>query len=126
MKKLLPFLILFIMAMLFWDATFDPYHMSFHADGANVDGPLGTLFGALLAGGGLLIGIIALLVGVVVAVVLCAGVGVVVIAAVVLAALCAVLALSPLMFPLLIPVALIWYLASRDKHRRRDLKEGVV
>ena len=123
MKKLFPFLILFILAMFIWDATFDPYHMSFHVDDADFDGPVGTLFGALLACGGLLIGVVVLLVGVVVAAVLSAGVGIVIIAALVLAAIVTALALSPLMLPLLIPIAIIWYLASRDKHRRRDLKE---
>ena len=126
MKKLLPFLILFFMAMLIWDATFDPFHMSFHADDADLDGPAGTLVGALLAGGGLLAGLIVLVLVAVVMAVVCAGVGIVIVLAVVLAAIVTALALSPLMLPLLIPVAIIWYLASRDKHRRHDLKERAI
>lgn len=126
MKKLLPFLILFILAMWIWDATFDPFYMSFHAGDADFDGPAGTLFGALLTGGGLLIGLVLLVVVAVVMVVVCAGVGIAMVLAVVLGVIVTALALSPLMLPLLIPVAIIWYLARRDHHRRHDLKERAV
>ncbi|WP_426103536.1 hypothetical protein [Massilia sp. TSP1-1-2] len=119
MKKLFPFLLLFIMAMWIWDATFDPWQMSFNIDDADADGPLG----ALLAGGGLLVAMVALVVAAVVTAVVCAGVGIVVIVAVVLAAIAAVLALSPLMLPVLIPVAIICYLSRRDKRRHHDLKQ---
>lgn len=121
MKKLLPFLMLFILAMLIWDATFDPYHMSFYVDEAQVDGPVGSLLGALLAGGGILVGLVALVAVALVLAVVFAGVGVVVIVAVVLAAILAALALSPLLLPLLIPVAIIWYLAGRNKQRQHVL-----
>ena len=123
MKKLLPFLMLFILAMLIWDATFDPYHMTLHVDESDVDGPFGSVLGALLAGGGIIVGLIALVVVALVLAVVFAGVGIVLVCAVVLAAVIAALALSPLMLPLLIPVAIIWYLASRNKHRQQDLKQ---
>lgn len=123
MKKLLPFLILFILAMLIWDAAFDPYHMSFHIDDTDFDGPLGAVFGALLAGGGIIIGFIALVVVAIVLAVVFAGVGIVAFIAVVLAAVITALVLSPLMLPLLIPVAIIWYLASRNRQRQQHLKE---
>jgi hypothetical protein len=126
MKKFLPFLILFILAMLIWDAMFDPYSMSLHINEADFDGPAGTLFGALLAGGGILIGFIVLVVVAVVLAVVFAGVGIVALAAVVLAAVITALALSPLLLPLLIPVAIIWYLASRSRQRQHSLKDHTV
>ena len=128
MKKLLPFLLLFILAMLIWDAMFDPYHMSLHIDDADFDGPVGTLFGALLAGGGIIIGFIALVVVAIVLAVVFAGVGIVAFIAVVLAAVIAVLALSPLMLPLLIPIGIIWYMASRNRRQQhqQSLKEHTV
>ena len=118
MKKYLPFLILFILAMLIWNATFDPYSMSVHLDDSDFDGVAGTLFGALLAGGGILIAIIVMLVVAVVLAVVFAGVGIVAFVAVICAAVIAALALSPLMLPLLIPVAIIWFIASRHRHRQ--------
>jgi hypothetical protein len=123
MKKLLPFLLLFILAMLIWDATFDPYHMAFQVDDADFDGPIGSLFGALLASGGIVIAIIVMVVAAIVLAVVCAGAGVVACVAVVLAALMAVLALSPLLVPLLVPLAIIWYLSNRDKQRRLHGKQ---
>jgi hypothetical protein len=113
MKKLLPFLILFILAMLIWDATFDPYHMSLHGD----DGPLGTLLGALIGM------VVMALVGIVLAVVF-AGVGIVVCVVVVVAAVLALLAISPLLLPLLVPVAIIWYLSGRNRQRQQHLKQA--
>jgi hypothetical protein len=120
MKKLFPYLLLFILAMLIWDATFDPYHMSFHGD--DDSGPLGAVFGALLAGGGILIGMIVMVaVGIILAVVF-AGVGIVACVVVVLAAVLAALAISPLLLPLLVPLAIIWYISSRN--RQRQLKQA--
>ncbi len=126
MKKLLPYLILFILAMLIWDATFDPYHMSLHIDDEQLDGPLGALVSAMVAGGGIIIGLVALVFVAIVLAVVFAGVGIVVFAAVVLVAIIVALALSPLMLPLLIPVAIIWYVASRNRSSQRDLKQHTV
>ena len=123
MKKLLPFLILFVLAMLVWDAAFDPFHLSMNVNDKDFDGPLGALMGAALAGGGLLIGLVVILVvGVVLAVVF-AGVGVVVCGALLLAAALGSLALLPLLFPILIPVAVIWYLMVRDRNHRQQVKQ---
>lgn len=123
MKKLLPFIILFVLAMLIWDAAVDPFQMSLNLNDEHFDGPLGALIAAALAGGGLLIGLVVLLVvGVVLAVVF-AGVGVVVCGALLLAAALGSLALLPLLFPILIPVAIIWYLMVRDRNHRHALKQ---
>ncbi|QYF94687.1 hypothetical protein KY495_05695 [Massilia sp. PAMC28688] len=124
MRKLLPFIILFILAMLLWDAAVDPFHMSVNLDDADFDGPLGALMAAALAGGGLIIGIVVVAVVAVVLAVVFAGVGVVVCGALVLAALLGALALVPVMLPVLIPVALIWYLMMRDRRQRHSTAEA--
>lgn len=126
MKKLFPFFVLLIGALLFWDALygdalFDPLQMVFEIEDTHLDGPLSAVFGTLLAGGGLIIGLIALVVAAVITAVLCAGAGVILLVAVVLAAIIAALASSPLLLPLLIPVAIIWALSNRDKQRRHGL-----
>lgn len=82
------------------------------------DGPLGALLGVMFAGGGTLIAaFVMLVVGSVLAVVF-AGVGVILLGALALAALAVAAAISPLLLPLLVPVAIIWFLASRSKKQR--------
>lgn len=82
------------------------------------DGPLGALLGVMFAGGGTLIAaFVMLVVGSVLAVVF-AGVGVILLFALGLAALAVAAAISPLLLPLLVPVAIIWFLASRSKKQR--------
>ncbi len=117
MKKLFPTIVLLILAMLIWDATFDPYHLSFHGD---VDGPVG----ALMAGGGILIGIIAMVAAAIIVAVVCAGVGIVACVCVAVAAVATLLALSPLLLPLLIPVGIIWYMSSRKRQPPHELKQA--
>ncbi|RZA33626.1 MAG: hypothetical protein EOP92_19925 [Lysobacteraceae bacterium] len=69
----------------------------------------------VFAGGGLVLaGVVMLVVGLVLAVVF-AGVGVIVVGALGFAAVAVALALSPLLLPLLVPVAIIWYLVSRSR-----------
>ncbi|MES2315929.1 MAG: hypothetical protein V4631_00405 [Pseudomonadota bacterium] len=122
MKKTAPYLILFVLALLIWNALFDGAGMHFQIDDADFDGPVGGLAAVLMAGGGILLGIVvAALVAVVLAVVF-AGVGVVVVLALVLAAVVTALAVSPLLMPILIPLAIIWYIARRNRHRAEDRK----
>ena len=119
MKKYAPYLILFILSILIWNALFDHSGVSFMLDDESFDGPLGGIAGFLLASGGAILGLV---IGCIVAVVLAvvfAGVGVVIVAAVLLAALVTILAVSPLMLPLLIPVAILWFVASRNRNRAR-------
>ena len=118
MKKIAPYLILFLCALLLWDLLFTFGDASFHIDGEEFDGPLGAMFGILLAGGGTLIGLlVTLVVGVVLAVVF-AGVGVVIIGALVIAGLAVAAAIVPFLIPLLLPLALVWYLVSRARRNR--------
>ena len=117
MKKYAPYLILFILSILIWDALFDHGGMAFTIDEESFDGPLGSIAGFLLASGGAILGlIVAAIVAVVVAVVF-AGVGVIVVAALVLGAAVAIIAISPLMLPLLIPLAIIWFVVRRNRER---------
>ena len=119
MKNFAKIAILFVFALLLLDVAFDAADfMSFNIDGDEVDGPLGALLAVLFAGGGLVLaGVIMLVVSVVLAVVF-AGVGVIVVGALGVAAVAVALALSPLLLPLLVPVAIIWYLVSRSRKDR--------
>lgn len=127
MKKSAPFIILFVLALLIWNAMFDPVHMDFMIGDEDFDGPLGALAALLMAGGGILIGFVVMVFVAIVLAVVFAGVGIVVVAALVLAAIVAAIAISPLLLPLLIPIGIIWYLSSRNRKRERNhLKEGAV
>jgi hypothetical protein len=125
MKKIAPYLILFLCALLLWDLLFAFGDASFHIDGEEVDGPLGALLGILFAGGGTLIGLlVTLVVGVVLAAVF-AGVGMVVIGALGIAGLAVTAATLPFVLPLLLPLALVWYLVSRARRKRTVQKVAV-
>lgn len=125
MKNFAKIAILFVFAVLLLDIAFDAADfMRFNIDGDPVDGPLGALLAVIFAGGGLVIaGVVTLVVGAVLAVVF-AGVGVIVVGALGVAAVAVALALSPLLLPLLVPVAIVWYLASRNRkvHMEQPLK----
>ena len=125
MKKIVPYLVLFLCALLLWDLLFTFGDASFHIDGEEVGGPLGAMLGILLAGGGTLIGLlVALVVGAVLAVVF-AGVGIVVIGALAIAGLAVAAAIVPFLLPLLLPLAVIWYLVSRARRNRAVAKVAV-
>ncbi|MEN3275093.1 MAG: hypothetical protein V7631_883 [Massilia sp.] len=118
MKKILPYIVLILCALLLWDLLFTFGDASFHIDGEEFDGPLGALLGLILGGGGMLIGLlVTLVVGVVLAVVF-AGVGIVVVGALGIAFAAVTAALVPFLLPLLLPLALIWYLGSRSRRNR--------
>ncbi|MDQ1920118.1 hypothetical protein [Massilia pseudoviolaceinigra] len=130
MKKYAPLLLLFLFIMVAWEAMVGPSGMSVNIDGDEFNGPGAALVGMLFAGGGLLIaGIVMLFVGVVLALVF-AGLGVLAVGGLALGALvlavgglalgALVLAVmvSPLLLPLAIPLAIIWYLASRARKPR--------
>jgi hypothetical protein len=125
MKKIAPYLILFLCALLLWDLLFTFGDASFHIDGDEIDGPLGAMLGILFAGGGTLIGLlVVLVVGVVLAVVM-AGVGVVIVGALAIAGLAVAAAIVPFLLPLLLPLAVIWYLVSRARRNRSVAKVAV-
>ncbi|MGK5069890.1 hypothetical protein [Janthinobacterium sp. RT4P48] len=126
MKKLLTFALILMLACLFLDkigAT--DMHMHMQLDGDEIDGPLEWLFGLVFAGGGLLIAALALVFAAVVTGVILAGVGMVL---VVVVACCVVLALAlstPVLLPLLIPVAIVWLLVSRNRRQSRAQQQSL-
>jgi hypothetical protein len=118
MKKIAPYIIVFLAALLVMNLFDFSHDLSLHFDGDDIDGPAGAL-AALLAGGlGLIIGAVVLVVvGVVLAVVF-ASLGVMAVIGIALAVVLGLLALSPLLLPLLIPVLIIWYITSRNRKER--------
>ncbi|CUI07086.1 hypothetical protein [Massilia antarctica] len=118
MKKYAPLLLLFLFIMVAWEAMVGPSGVSVNVDGDELGGPVGALVGVLFAGGGLLIaGIVMLFVGVLLAL-LFAGLGVLAVGGLALGALVLALMVSPLLLPLAIPLAIVWYLASRARKQR--------
>lgn len=118
MKKFAPLLLLFLFAMVAWEAVDGPSGMSIVLDGDHIDGPFGALVAMLFAGGGLLIAVIALLLAGIVLAVVFAGLGVLAVSGLVVGAIVLAALVSPLLLPLLIPIAIIWYLTSRDRKNR--------
>lgn len=121
MKKIAPYIIVFLAALLVMNVFNLGHDFNVHLDGDDIDGPFGALVGLLAGGVGLVIGAVVLvIVGVVLALVF-ASLGVMAIVGVAIAVIVTILALSPLLVPLLVPVALIWYFASRSrKNRERE------
>lgn len=121
MKKIAPYLVLFLCALLLWDMLFTFGDASFHIDGDEFDGPLGVL----LAGGGTLIGLLVIpVLGAVLAVAF-AGLGIAIVGALMMAGLAVAAAIVPFLLPLLLPLALVWYLVSRSRRDRVGHKTAV-
>ena len=125
MKKTALFVIAFLFALLLWNVFVSSGDMVFNVDGDEFDGPLGALLAMLFAGGGTLIAALVLVVvGVVLAVVF-AGVGIILIGGLGVGAVVLALAISPLLLPLVLPLAVIWYLVSRSR-KHRVVREQAV
>jgi hypothetical protein len=115
MKKIAPFVILFLFCLLAWNVFAHSSGLSFDIDGEEIDGPLGAVLGLLFAGGGIIIaGVVVLFVGAVLAVVF-AGVGLLLTLGLGLAALVLAAVISPLLLPILVPAAIIWFFMSRSR-----------
>jgi hypothetical protein len=124
MKKIAPYVILFLFAMLVWNVFFHG-DTTFNIDGEQIDGPLGALLGVLFAGGGMMVAaIVMVVVGAVLAVVF-AGVGIILLTVLGGGALLVAAAISPLLLPLLLPLAVIWFFVSRSR-KNRALREQAV
>jgi len=95
MKKYAPYIILFLFALLLWDVATDMDFMTVNVDGDEIGGPLGALLAVVFA-----------------------GLGVILLGALGVAAVAVALAISPLLLPLLVPAAIIWYLVSRNRKAR--------
>jgi len=127
MKTTVKIIILFLFATLLWNVFAETSDfMSVNIEGEEFGGPFGWLVGLVFAGGGMLIAtIVMLFVGVLLAVVF-AGVGVIVMGALGIAAGAVLLAVSPLLLPLLVPLAIIWYLVSRPRKERVVIEKAAV
>jgi hypothetical protein len=117
MKKTTAFILLFLFALLAWNVfTFGDSVVNI--DGDEIGGPLGALLATLFAGGGMLLaGCILLGVGVLLAVVF-AGVGILCLGGLAIGALALALLVSPLLLPLLVPLAIVWFLMARSRKQR--------
>jgi hypothetical protein len=125
MKKTAAFVILFLFALLLWNVFASSGDMVVNVDGDEIDGPLGALLAMLFAGGGTLIAALAMLVVAAVLAVVFAGVGIILIGGLGIGAVVLALAVSPLLLPLLLPLAVIWYLVKRSS-KHRSMREQAV
>ena len=124
MKKIAPIVILFLFCLLAWNVFVQPHGMTFDIDGEEISGPFGAVIGLLFAGGGIIIAaLVVLFVGALLAV-LFAGLGVLLALGLGLAALVLAAAISPLLLPILIPAAIIWFFM--DRNRRNRMKAQAV
>lgn len=125
MKKTFAIIVFFLFAALAWNVFTHSGGMSVNIDGDDIDGPLGALLALVFAGGGIMLtGVILLFVGGLLAVVF-TGVGIVVAGVLAFTLALLALAISPLLLPLLLPLAVIWYVAGRSR-KQRMLREQAV
>jgi hypothetical protein len=125
MKKTAVFVIAFLFALLLWNVFVYGSGPVFNIDGDEIDGPFGALLAMLFAGGGTLIAVLVMLVvGAVLAVVF-AGVGIILIGGLGIGAVVLALAISPLLLPLVLPLAVIWYMVKRS-NKNRMMREHAV
>jgi len=117
MKKIVPYLVLILCALLLWDLLFSFGDASIHIDGDEIDGPIGAALALLFGAGGAILGVVAAIVAGVVLAVVFAGVGVVLLAALAVAAVAVAAAIVPFMLPLL-ALVLVWYLVQRSRRNR--------
>ncbi len=122
MKKTVPYLILFVLALLICNALFNHGGISFDIGDEDFDGPVGGIAGMLFAGGGILIAIVVCAVVAVILALVFAGVGILVVLALALAAVVTALAVSPLLLPLMLPIGIIWLLSRRSRRRQEAMK----
>jgi hypothetical protein len=125
MKKIAPYVILFLFALLLWNVFTSSSDMTFSVDGDEIDGPLGALLAVLFAGGGTIIAALVMVVVAAVLAVVFAGVGIILLGALGVGAVAVAVAISPLLLPLLLPLAVIWFLVNRSR-RNRTLRDQPV
>jgi hypothetical protein len=116
-KKTLLAAFLLLLAACAWQSLLGD-GINVNIDGDEVGGPLGFLLGLMLAGGGLLLAALAIICAALFTGLLFAGVGIALVGALALAALLMAAAVSPLLLPLLIPIALYWCFSARARQRR--------
>lgn len=116
MKKILAFSLILVLAMAAW-LSLDTGDMVVTIGDRDFDGPLGALFGTLIAGGVMgFVAIILTCVAVMVGFIL-AGVGMLMLVMLGFGAVIAAVAISPLFLPVLIPFAIYWLLKRRKQRQ---------
>ncbi|KQV79407.1 hypothetical protein ASD15_18940 [Massilia sp. Root351] len=122
MKKLLAILLIALLFIAAWN-TLDSSGMVVHLGDEEFEGPLGVLLGITFGGLGLLIGAVVMVCVAVFLGFLFAGLGVLMVAGLLMLAVVLVAVMSPLMLPVLIPAAIIWFIVARNrKQRARESK----
>lgn len=117
MKKFAAIAILVLLAMAVWSLSFDTGDVHVMLGDEELEGPLAAFVGVVAGGIGMLVaGVVLVFVGVVLALVF-AGVGVMAILGLALGAVVMAIAVSPLMLPLLVPAAIVWFVMKRRKAR---------
>ncbi|HEY1042461.1 MAG TPA: hypothetical protein VGE60_01225 [Telluria sp.] len=117
MKKFAAVAILVLLAMAVWNLAFDAGDVHVMFGDEELDGPLAALVGLVAGGIGMLVAaVVMVFVGAVLALVF-AGLGVMAIFGLALGAIVLAVAVSPLMLPLLVPVAIVWFVMKRRKAR---------
>jgi hypothetical protein len=117
MKKFAAVAILVLLAMAVWSLAFDAGDVHVMFGDEELDGPLAALVGVLAGGIGMLVAAVVLVfVGALLALVF-AGVGVMAIFGLAVGAIALAVAVSPLMLPLLVPAAIVWFVMKRRKAR---------
>lgn len=117
MKKLLAILLIALLFIAAWN-TLDTGDMVVHLGDEEFEGPLGVLLGITFGGLGLLIGAVVMVCVAVFLGFLFAGLGVLMVAGLLMLAVVLVAVMSPLMLPVLIPAAIIWFIVSRNRKAR--------
>ena len=115
MKKYAPYVILFLFAAMLWNLFSWSGDMAVNLDGDQIDGPLGFMLATLFTGGGMLLAVFISVITVAVLAVVFAGVGVILIGSLAIGALVLALAMSPLLLPLVIVLAIAWYAMRRPR-----------
>jgi hypothetical protein len=125
MKKTLALLLVVLLFVAAW-STIDGSDTVVNIGDESIDGAFGAVLGVVFGAVGLLIAGIAMLVAAVVTGVALAGAGVVVVAAMLLVALILAGVAVPFLLPVLIPLAILWWVARRDKQQRTRLLQQAV
>lgn len=126
MRKLFPAIVIFLTAVVLWNVFIQPGHFMVDIDGETFDGPVGIVFGSLLAGGGMLLAaLIVVAVGIMLTV-LFAGLGILLVGGLALGAIGLAAMLSPLMLPLLIPVGIFWYFYRRNQREQQQRSKELL
>ena len=126
MKKFAVVAILVLLAMAMWNLAFDADDVNVVFGDEVIEGPLAGLIGLVAGGIGILVaGVVMVFVAALLALVF-AGLGVMAIVGLALGAVVLAVAVSPLMLPLLIPAAIIWYVMKRRKARNIETMPAVV